>query len=1154
MIRKLAESFQGVGNTLQLRRAALVFCALVLAWAICPSLAHAAAWVKSVEYVEITLGSGVTSSSTNLTKGQNPANCVPFASETVAGTDGQAERLFTDVFFQTGPARVTAQRDEGVGTVIVGVFVVEFDPANVRVQQGVFAIASATTSSTSAISAVTLTKAALVFYHRHSTWLFYSDLPVAGWFSATNQLSWQRDSGNGTVNGHYYVFESLNSEFSVQSVSFSIADASSSGSATIAAVDPTKSFVIASHRTQAGNDDNDDSQIGVWLSSATTLTARRQWQSAPPPPDNTIDDIRAFVVSVNDGVTVQRGTLSYTSADLQKTAAIAAVNPSASMVWNGSEMGPGTIESQAETSTAIDTAFQKLKLASATSVQGDRGESCASACAGVGYFEVVDWSAAVGGGVTISSASNQSFNVGGPSTPMATIDLLDGVGAITASNDIRIRIPFAYPMRWDPTATTATLGGPAATKVLSQVKALEDSGRTVVLDVNPDFTPGDQLTVSGLRFFSFTAPEAATNLELETENDGIATAFDDKTIQIFPASSPTLSSDDDQAFVTGEPPVLMVPFTVSEGMTASITDLKDIRVRIPSSFNMTWDQSVNSAWILGPAASKVSSTVSFENSDKTLVINVLMPFVTGDFITVSGLFFKPLLALSPSSNLELEVDAAGSVIDLDDKTIRIDLATDVPVFTATTTAASLQVKLEWVYPPGACSFVRIVRDTAGFPGANDPTLVTDEPCGVAGTKGSIPDSPLGNGTTYFYSAYVNHGSGFTAGKFVKARPFDTPVAIHWAYSTGATSMAPPGLRFQLPESFVYAVSNDTILHSMRGGTSGGDWPGPWKPFKLGGPAQARPPVVSFSVGGGNGAAFLGSQDGRVYAVDSVTGALKWDEPIASMVQAAPAGHFKYYNPATFDLILVGTRNGSGANSFDALDVHSGNPVWSFVNSAGQGGDGTSIGIISGGAAVDYPGNRAYFASRTHPTGSADTLWCVSFTGASVSRIGSQPLGNIDGSPILILMNGRVYVGNNAGVVHALNASNCALEWSLPLGNGPIKGFPFPRGTNQLFVSTNTKVWSIIDNITFGSVSPGWPVTTIPSPSIPLYVPGTTQVLVGSGDGKLYQMNVVTPLPVQSVTLGDGSAAVGAPTMDLLHMLIYVGTDAGVVYGVKFPIP
>jgi hypothetical protein len=235
-----------------------------------PVSVSAAAWVKSVEYVEITLADTVTTSSTNLTKSQNTASCVPFASEMAAGTDDQYERAFTDVFFETGPTRVTALRDEGVGTVTLGVFVVEFDPAYVNVQPGIFAIGNASTSSTSPINQVILTKAALVFYHRQSSFLFYSDLAVAGRFSADNLLSWQRNSGNASINGHYYVFEAKNSEFSVQAVSFSIADAASSNSAPIAAVDMAKTFVIASHRAESGNNDNDDSQIGVFLSDPTT--------------------------------------------------------------------------------------------------------------------------------------------------------------------------------------------------------------------------------------------------------------------------------------------------------------------------------------------------------------------------------------------------------------------------------------------------------------------------------------------------------------------------------------------------------------------------------------------------------------------------------------------------------------------------------------------------------------------------------------------------------------------------------------------------------------------------------------------------------------------------------------------------------------------
>ena len=37
-------------------------------------------------------------------------------------------------------------------------------------------------------------------------------------------------------------------------------------------------------------------------------------------------------------------------------------------------------------------------------------------------------------------------------------------------------------------------------------------------------------------------------------------------------------------------------------------------------------------------------------------------------------------------------------------------------------------------------------------------------------------------------------------------------------------------------------------------------------------------------------------------------------------------------------------------------------------------------------------------------------------------------------------------------------------------------------------------------------------------------------------------------------LGDGSSAVGVPSVDIVNSMIYVGTDEGVIYGVTFPLP
>jgi hypothetical protein len=129
-----------------------------------------------------------------------------------------------------------------------------------------------------------------------------------------------------------------------------------------------------------------------------------------------------------------------------------------------------------------------------------------------------------------------------------------------------------------------------------------------------------------------------------------------------------------------------------------------------------------------------------------------------------------------------------------------------------------------------------------------------------------------------------------------------------------------------------------------------------------------------------------------------------------------------------------------------------------------------------------------------------------------------------------------------------------LALSLPLGNGAIKGYVFPRrGTNHLFVSTNNRVWAIEDKGASGEVIAGWPVN-VAAPSFPLHIPGTPHLLVGSGDGKLHQIDLSSPATPASVVIGTGMAAVGAPTFDILKFMIYVGSDAGINFGVLYPLP
>jgi len=468
----------------------------------------------------------------------------------------------------------------------------------------------------------------------------------------------------------------------------------------------------------------------------------------------------------------------------------------------------------------------------------------------------------------------------------------------------------------------------------------------------------------------------------------------------------------------------------------------------------------------------------------------------------------------------------------------------------TATATDGQNVIEWLNPSAGGYGSTMVRwSDSGYPA--DPTagtLAVDQSDGL-GNSGSANHGSLTNNTTYFYSVFVDNGAGdLSARKTVSARPFDTSGSVTWAYSTGASALAPPGI------GSVYGVANDRALHSMD--TLGtGTWPAGWSPLAMNGPAQSRPPIVPVTIGSATKVAFLGSHDGRVYAVDADSGQQLWMSPdLGAMVQAAPAGVFSVFQ-GDLDLLVVGTRAAAAGNTLRGLNVANGSIAWTFSNSVAQDGDDSEIGIISGTASLDYATSRAYFTSRRRSGGSADTVWCVSFTGGGATLVWARALGDIDASPIL--HDGRLYVGTNSGEVHALDPATGTDLWDDPYdtGNGAVKGYVWPRfGTNEILFSTTDTLWSITDNGSDADLD--WSVSSIPNPSVPLVsnVGGGSYAWVGSSDGRLYQLEISAVPVITSVLLGDGTATVGSPAMDAAAEIAYVGTEDGRLYSVTLPLP
>ena len=273
---------------------------------------------------------------------------------------------------------------------------------------------------------------------------------------------------------------------------------------------------------------------------------------------------------------------------------------------------------------------------------------------------------------TIQSFGTQTFVVGSAATAASAIFLTDAnVPTITTGNDIRIRIPATFNMSWDQTVTTITVFGSASGKVSANVAY--DDAKTLRINVTTNFAGGDWLFITGMRFTAFTAPSAADFLQLVVAGAGGATAgLDSRSKTIV---GPTIASAANQLFHVGDPATTISPITITDATTATIATGNDIRINIPVGFNMTWDNTVATATITGSAAGKVSTTVTYGNANRTLIINVTTNFAANDQIVISGLRFRNFTAASAVNNLGLEILNNGVASATDTRTIQVTAIT-----------------------------------------------------------------------------------------------------------------------------------------------------------------------------------------------------------------------------------------------------------------------------------------------------------------------------------------------------------------------------------------------------------------------------------------------------------------------------------------------
>jgi outer membrane protein assembly factor BamB len=243
-------------------------------------------------------------------------------------------------------------------------------------------------------------------------------------------------------------------------------------------------------------------------------------------------------------------------------------------------------------------------------------------------------------------------------------------------------------------------------------------------------------------------------------------------------------------------------------------------------------------------------------------------------------------------------------------------------------------------------------------------------------------------------------------------------------------------------------------------------------FKTGGPVVSTP---TLSADGST--LFVGSNDGNVYAIKTSNGSQLWQRSLGSAVRASPL-----LSPDG-KTIFVPAINGT----LDALATADGSVTWTFQS---------PVGAITGSVATD--GFNLFFVTSTF-------LYSLPMAGPGTS---GPSAGYLDGAGVstpAINPNGNIYVGTVTGRMDCFTGalSPCP-GWPFQVQGSPaITSTPaFLAG--QVIFGAGNSIYAV-DQST-GKVS--WTATTGGGiNSSPAVASGNSMVYVGSADGKLYALSV-----------------------------------------------
>jgi outer membrane protein assembly factor BamB len=323
----------------------------------------------------------------------------------------------------------------------------------------------------------------------------------------------------------------------------------------------------------------------------------------------------------------------------------------------------------------------------------------------------------------------------------------------------------------------------------------------------------------------------------------------------------------------------------------------------------------------------------------------------------------------------------------------------------------------------------------------------------------------------------------------------------WEFTTGGAVHSSPAIG---TDGTVYVGSSDGKVYALDGSTGAKRWE-----YATGGAIRSSPAI------GSDGTVYVGSGDWKIYALDGATGAKRWE---------FVTGWAALFSPSVGadGTVFVASLDGN----FYALDGAKGTNRWQFT-----GGSDSAPAIAADGT--------VYVGASDHKLYAVDGATGTNRWGTAVGDYVSAAIG----------ADGTVYAGSGA-TVYALDAATGAKRWEFTADSSVA--FPTIGVDGTVYVgSAGHKVYALDGLLGHKrwEFSTGGLIYSSPASG----ADGT--VYVSSNDGKLYALDGNTGAKLwhfETATCYDpapGCLFDSSPAIST-NGILYVGSSNGKVYAVK----